>query len=92
MKSVLLCAYCPHYYHGDRSGCPSCGCAKKESKTGCDQNMVVLEGRDLESFLKSLGARKNVYKLRISWYGDHVTLKINEGCWSPPVGTIQEPY
>lgn len=54
-------------------------------------NMVRIEGRQLEDLIETLSTNKPRL-LRIAWHDDHVTLKVNEGIWSPPMGTKQEPY
>lgn len=54
-------------------------------------NMVRIEGKQLEQLQAQL-ARKDVRYIRISWHDDHVTVKVNEGIWSPPIGTKQLPY
>lgn len=53
--------------------------------------MIRIEGRDLEQLKASL-CRKEVHLLRVSWHGDHATFKTNSDVWSPPLGTVQEPY
>lgn len=57
-------------------------------------NMFVLEGKQLQELIEHLkhGTSIPTYKLRIAVYGDAFTFKVNEGCWSAPVGRAQEPY
>ena len=53
--------------------------------------MVRIEGKELESLIETLNTSKPRL-LRISWHDDHVTFKVNEHTWSPPMGSRQDPY
>lgn len=56
-------------------------------------NMFVIEGKELDALIANLQqTRRATYKLRLAVYGDAFTYKVNEGCWSAPVGRAQEPY
>lgn len=56
-------------------------------------NMFVIDGAQLEQLREALNSRGNsLYKFRISVHGEHITYKVNEGGWTPPVGRVQEPY
>lgn len=53
--------------------------------------ITVIEGRELDSFLASVGAIPNtdreIYKISINQtHTGKVKIKINEGMWSPDLG------
>ena len=54
-------------------------------------DMVRIEGKQLQELRETL-YHSDCRLLRIGWHGDHVTFKMNEGVWSPPMGSKQEPY
>ena len=93
-----LCTACGHVHpdcppNNPYVRCGSCGCTATTRQNVQNQDMVIINGKQLQDLLEDLQARgSNLSHLRIAWYGDHVTLKINEGSWSPPVGRMQPPY
>jgi hypothetical protein len=91
-ETTTQCGVCKHYGHGEKR-CRTCGCSEGESNGVVvhDQSMVKLEGHDLDVFLKHV-QRKGIRYFRLSWYGDHVTLKVNEGSWTHALGQMQPPY
>lgn len=98
-ESTVVCQDCKHYLKRLDGRCSKCGCKNHRYANGSsviDQDMVVLEGSDLNSFLTQIQTVENqlggINKMRVSWYGDTVTFKFNEYSWSPPMGKIQEPY
>lgn len=48
---------------------------------------VELTGHDLHTFVRSLTTQE-VTLLRV-WVDGGLKYKINEGCWSPPVGELR---
>ena len=89
MTGRAVCLACHHYWH--ETLCYKCGCKDNTSRVQNDQSMVKLEGPSLERLLNAL-QRSDIRYVRISWHGDTIKVKVNEGGWSPPMGIIQPPY
>lgn len=98
MSYVELCTTCNHVHPDCPPNqpfvrCATCGCKAEGRERTQDQNMVIIGKKQLQEMLDALNGRgSNLQYLRLSWYGDHVTYKINEGTWSAPVGVMQPPY
>lgn len=85
---VYICDYCKHYDH--YGPCRTCGCHDAIPIEVRDQKMVIIDSpAEMDKLRRAL---TNAYKLRISWHGDHITIKANERMWSAPIGKFQEPY
>ena len=95
---VTICTDCGHRHSDENHGrigelgnCPTCGCTSVKRHDAQDQNMVRIEGKDLELLLKMLD-RKDIRYVRFSWRGDAMAVKVNEGSWTHGLGRMQPPY
>lgn len=89
---VYICSTCGHYDH--YGPCRTCGHDPKPEDIKVeevrDQKMVIIDSpAEMDKLRRAL---TNAYKLRISWHGDHITIKANERMWSAPMGKFQGPY
>jgi len=53
--------------------------------------IVILEGRDLDLFLSMLGVPEQdraAYRVRVCANEGGVKVKVNEGMWTPALGTL----
>lgn len=64
-----------------------------------DLPMIRIEGNDLQKLKEMLNdtwrrdaGGSAAYLLRVSWHDDSATFKVNGEMWTPPMGTVQEPY
>jgi hypothetical protein len=55
--------------------------------------MIRIEGKQLEDLIAMLtNPDRPPHLLRINWRGESAAFKVNEGGWTPSMGTKQEPY
>ena len=54
-------------------------------------NIVILDEAETKVLFDGLGLKQDtMYRFRVSTDGGMLRVKVNEGCWSPPLGRLAD--